>query len=482
MSIHEHKINPKTLTKIRQWAYCETPEDLAGKIVYGVRGKKSKNQTRTSRKEKTLQKKHKDWTALIKSFEDGTAKPTLSQLKKIASVCHRPHSFFLLPPEKVELPERPTDFHKDRATSIPETGECHSFILEAITKQQWARPFIRQTNPKYRPSFLDFEKKHTHTHDDFLEETKRLVKKIEKDLKLDLSSWRRKGKGTKRDQSEQLDELKSAIEQRNILLFTTNNRRHRFSMNALRGFAIYDRFAPLIALNDGDPNHKTYAERVFALLHELAHLYVFKEVGVASFGYSEEGEWREDMQKRERFCNMVAEEFILPASDFEAIWQPPDFYASDINAIAKYLKTLAEKSHVNNSSKWVVLYRARNLGKLNQNGKFSANGQPDYHAHKIFHGVRAMFFEETKRRVAAEKAKRMLYEAKRKNQVQDDEKKVKKKYDSAKALMDTNGAVLCKVAMDAYQSNQVDKHALKEVLGVHKPSDIRTLQKKLTRQ
>lgn len=93
-----------------------------------------------------------------------------------------------------------------------------------------------------------------------------------------------------------------------------------------------------------------------------------------------------------------------------------------------------------------------------------------------------MFFEETKRRVAAEKAKRMLYEAKRKNQVQDDEKKVKKKYDSAKALMDTNGAVLCKVAMDAYQSNQVDKHALKEVLGVHKPNDIRTLQKKLTRQ
>lgn len=90
-------------------------------------------------------------------------------------------------------------------------------------------------------------------------------------------------------------------------------------MNALRGFAIYDRFAPLIALNDGDPNHKTYAERVFALLHELTHLYVFKEVGVASFGYSEEGEWREDMQKRERFCNMVAKEFILPASDFEAI-------------------------------------------------------------------------------------------------------------------------------------------------------------------
>jgi Zn-dependent peptidase ImmA (M78 family) len=76
-------------------------------------------------------------------------------------------------------------------------------------------------------------------------------------------------------------------------------------VEAFRGFAIADRIAPFIVINDGDAK----AAWSFTLLHELAHLWL-GATGVSG-GAPE--------MKIERFCNDVAGEFLLPRADVQAI-------------------------------------------------------------------------------------------------------------------------------------------------------------------
>jgi Zn-dependent peptidase ImmA (M78 family)/transcriptional regulator with XRE-family HTH domain len=76
-------------------------------------------------------------------------------------------------------------------------------------------------------------------------------------------------------------------------------------VEAFRGFAIADRIAPFIVINDGDAK----AAWSFTLLHELAHLWL-GATGVSG-GAPE--------MKIEHFCNDVAAEFLLPQADVQAI-------------------------------------------------------------------------------------------------------------------------------------------------------------------
>src|SRR6185312_3972790 len=69
-------------------------------------------------------------------------------------------------------------------------------------------------------------------------------------------------------------------------------------VDAFRGFALADRFAPFIVINDQDA--KTAWS--FTLLHELAHLWL-GATGVSG-GLPE--------SRIERFCNDVAAAFLLP--------------------------------------------------------------------------------------------------------------------------------------------------------------------------
>ena len=73
-----------------------------------------------------------------------------------------------------------------------------------------------------------------------------------------------------------------------------------------RGFAIADRIAPFVVINDGDAR----AAWSFTLLHEIAHLWL-GATGVSGSIASEIA--------IERFCNDVAGEFLLPRADVQSI-------------------------------------------------------------------------------------------------------------------------------------------------------------------
>jgi Zn-dependent peptidase ImmA (M78 family)/DNA-binding XRE family transcriptional regulator len=103
--------------------------------------------------------------------------------------------------------------------------------------------------------------------------------------------------------------LREQAEQAGVFVMLAGNLGSHHStipVEAFRGFAIADRIAPFIVINDGDAK----AAWSFTLLHELAHLWL-GATGVSGGGAPE--------MKIERFCNDVAGEFLLPRADVQAI-------------------------------------------------------------------------------------------------------------------------------------------------------------------
>lgn len=87
-----------------------------------------------------------------------------------------------------------------------------------------------------------------------------------------------------------------------LLMGDLGNYHSAISVETFRGFAIADPVAPFIAINDRD----SHAAWSFTLLHELAHL-CLGQTGVSAL--------RGDAEV-ERFCNLVAGEFLLPGGEW----------------------------------------------------------------------------------------------------------------------------------------------------------------------
>lgn len=522
----EWNIVAKTLTAIRKWAYYQTPEDLAEKIVGSPLQNQSDKGAPTPTKKKSNKDKVAEWTQLIYSFEQGKAKPIGKQLEKIAEHCYKPLAAFLLPVQNICLPKRPRDFRKDTTSIIDIMSECHPFIFQTLAKQNWASNLIAQNNPNYSASFLNFPKKDTSDHYNLLSQATMLVEKISKDFDIDLNKWR------SASENDQITQLEDAIAKKNILLFSPNSNytNQKFSIDTLKGFAIYDRHAPLIAINDYDfninPKKRGGATKIFTLLHELAHLYIFQEEeeekrGVVSFGFSQEDEWNDKVGDRERFCNMVAEEFIMPAETFGKLWQKTasrlsnetDNSTNAAHEICQRLKQMvrllteqAKKLHSGRGrfakpcvSKWVMLYRARNLGYLNQGGKFSEQKRPDDRAIRLFRECRKIFLKETqdwieKEKQLALKKKEDSNEAEEEVQAEEVEtndeqdgkeqgktaiKKEERKTAINKAIK-TNGVTFCKLAMSAHMASKMSSENLKEVLGITHLNNIQQLSQEIS--
>ena len=114
-------------------------------------------------------------------------------------------------------------------------------------------------------------------------------------------------------------------------------------VEAFRGMAIADPVAPFIVINDQDAK----SAWSFTLLHELAHLWL-GATGVSA--------GRPD-QQIERFCNEVAAEMLVPASDLSGLSLGGLGQEAQIDAIA----TLAARWRV---SRPMVAYRLFRAGQL----------------------------------------------------------------------------------------------------------------------
>jgi len=102
--------------------------------------------------------------------------------------------------------------------------------------------------------------------------------------------------------------LRSKIEASGIFVLLLGNlgsHHTNISVDTFRGFAIADRIAPFVVVNDQDA-HSAWA---FTALHEVIHLWL-GTTGVSGTG---------DTAKIERYCNDVAGEILLPTNEMSSL-------------------------------------------------------------------------------------------------------------------------------------------------------------------
>ena len=100
-----------------------------------------------------------------------------------------------------------------------------------------------------------------------------------------------------------------------------NNTRRILNINEFRAFALVDKIAPLIFINNNDSANG----KLFSILHEFAHICM----GVNSL-YNDYSETNVNYKKTERICNAAAAELLLPTDDFINEWNEYNYDPKDI--------------------------------------------------------------------------------------------------------------------------------------------------------
>ena len=114
------------------------------------------------------------------------------------------------------------------------------------------------------------------------------------------------------DSKEYFKLIVRSIENKNILVMQSgnvgNNNKQKLDVDEFRGFALSDKYAPLIFVNTSDSANA----RTFTLIHEFVHL-LLGNTGVSA------PESNPDPQNRiEQYCNAVASEYLLPEETLSA--------------------------------------------------------------------------------------------------------------------------------------------------------------------
>ncbi len=126
-----------------------------------------------------------------------------------------------------------------------------------------------------------------------------------------------------------------------------------FKQGEISGFCLTSREFPVIFIN----NVTTKTRQVFSLIHELAHL-LFERSGISRFDNVGIEDLPPSDRGIERFCNSIAAEVLVPATDLDAAianWVEDPETVGDAAFAA-----LAERYHVSRSA---VLFRLVEIGR-----------------------------------------------------------------------------------------------------------------------
>lgn len=142
--------------------------------------------------------------------------------------------------------------------------------------------------------------------------------------------------------------LRTRVEEAGIFVMLIGNLGSHHSaipVEAFRGFAIADKIAPFIVINDQDAK----VAWSFTLLHELVHLWL-GATGVSGGGIE---------QRIERFCNAVAAEILLPQAEVA------DFKISHLD-FESQISAISKQSSEWNVSRPMLAYSLLRVGNISQ--------------------------------------------------------------------------------------------------------------------
>ena len=219
------------------------------------------------------------------SWETGTGKPSIPQLRRLAKLYHRPMAAFY-------LPARPRNFTvaKDFRRLPHQPPIAYSTaLLFAFRVADYRRDVVLELEPETPP--VDFVGSATdHERAEDLAARARELLGVSLD---DQHAWK--------DHYAALNGWKNALEELGVLVFHFSG----VDPREVRGFSISERVLPVIALNGGDaPNG-----RIFTLIHEMGHL-LLGEGG--SCDLAELSHPAGPALPVEVFCNALAGALLVP--------------------------------------------------------------------------------------------------------------------------------------------------------------------------
>jgi len=259
-------------------------------------------------------------TDTLNAWEQGQKFPNFKQIEKIAQKFYVPLGYLFLskpPIEKLPIPDFRTVDNTEIATPSP---NLLAVVHDSQLKQSWLKEIREEEGSK--PILISHNKQN-------------IAALISDQLNIDQ---------LRQVATNYEDFLSSLITQLDNLGFIVirngvvgNNAHRPLDVAEFRGFALFDKLAPLIFINGKDAK----AGQIFTIIHELVHLYL-GESGLDG-GFD---------KNTEQQCNQIAAEVLLPQSEFNNQYQK------------HYEAEIAQQFKV---SRFVVLIKAKQLNLIDQN-------------------------------------------------------------------------------------------------------------------
>ena len=275
------------------------------------------------------------------AFESGERTPTRNQLLKFASVYRRPLLAFYMkqPPVKGE---RGDDFRQTAGrVSRRDNSLLDALLRDIRARQEMVKSLLEDEEEAHELTFIG-----SATMD---QEPGAVAAAIAATLEFDCQR-RESRRGGVDTLFKSLRERAESVGVFVLLVGDLGSYHTELSAEVFRGFAISDKVAPFVVINDKDAQ----AARSFTLVHELAHIWL-NISGVSGAPSPERPQSLHD--QIERFCNDVAGEFLLPNAALQEQSNRPD--AGDKQSAANIIRALADEWSV---SEPMVAYRLNRVG------------------------------------------------------------------------------------------------------------------------
>ena len=248
----------------------------------------------------------------------GEARPTFKQLEKFAQATYTPFGYFFLPmppEESVPIPDLRTVSNQYIDRPSPD-------LLDTVHAMQRRQAWLHEDLVECEVEPLDFVGS-ARTADDSQgvgREMRRMVG-LEDGWAAKVRTWQ-----------EAIGELRRAIEQLRVMAVINgvvgNNTHRKLDIREFRGFALSDKYAPLVFVNGADAK----SAQMFTLVHELAHIWLGESA------LTDTGLISQPSQEIESWCDRVAAEFLVPARELKAYWREVKHAEAPFDAIARHFK------------------------------------------------------------------------------------------------------------------------------------------------
>lgn len=275
------------------------------------------------------------------AFESGERKPTRNQLLKFATVYRRPLLTFYMkqPPARGDRGE---DFRQTASrVSRRENSLLDAMLRDIRARQEMVRSLLEDEEEISELPFVGSA--------EIDQGADTVAASMAATLKFDhRSRVSRRG-----DADALFKTLRERAESAGVFVLLAGDLgsyHTALGSEVFRGFAISDRIAPFVIINDQDAR----AARSFTLLHELAHVWLDTS-GVSGAPSPETPTSLHD--RIERFCNDVAGEFLLPAVALHTRTERP--VAGNKESAAEFIRVLSDEWSV---SEPMAAYRLNRIG------------------------------------------------------------------------------------------------------------------------